>query len=131
MKKVRWVSATAGAALVAAMFALPGAGVAYASDNGNTTGNFNIPVVRATRSVPVNLCGNAVAAAGFANANCKGGSTSCIGSHCNHPDCQGQCHDCHGPQCQRLPRQRLQSAGLHGQLRRHPAAAPAPAPPPR
>ena len=31
MKKVRWVSATAGAALVAAMFALPGAGVAYAS----------------------------------------------------------------------------------------------------
>jgi cytochrome b561 len=34
MKKVRWVSATAGAALVAAMFALPGAGVAYASDNG-------------------------------------------------------------------------------------------------
>jgi hypothetical protein len=25
-------------------FALPGAGVAHASDNGNTTGNFNIPV---------------------------------------------------------------------------------------
>lgn len=45
MKKVRWVSATAGAALVAAMFALPGAGVAHASDNGNTTGNFNIPIV--------------------------------------------------------------------------------------
>jgi hypothetical protein len=44
MKKVRWVSATAGTALVAAMFALPGAGVAHASDNGNTTGNFNIPV---------------------------------------------------------------------------------------
>jgi LPXTG-motif cell wall-anchored protein len=36
------VSATAGAALVAAMFALPGAGVAYASDNGNTTGNGNV-----------------------------------------------------------------------------------------
>ena len=44
MKKVRWVSATAGAALVAAMFALPGAGVAYASDNGNTTGNGNISI---------------------------------------------------------------------------------------
>ena len=186
MKKVRWVSATAGAALVAAMFALPGAGVAYASDNGNTTGNGNVsvlsgntitapisvpvnlcgvslavvgfsnsglsgrvqlghfrggrrqpqrqhdrqrqrlarfgqhdhragqragppPVTSTSRSlgqhghravsVPVNLCGNAVAAAGFANANCKGGSTSCIGSHCNHPDCQGQCHDCHGPAC--------------------------------
>src|SRR5205823_368799 len=147
MKKVRWVSATAGAALVAAMFALPGAGVAYASDNGNTTGNgnisilsgntvtapvsapvnlcgislavagfsnagcaggssstisnvgddshngnttgnFNIPIVSgntvtAPVSVPVNVCGNAVAAGGFANANCKGGSTSCIGNDCN------------------------------------------------
>jgi hypothetical protein len=34
MKKVRWVSATARTALVAATFALPGAGVAYASGNG-------------------------------------------------------------------------------------------------
>jgi hypothetical protein len=223
MKKVRWVSATAGAALVAAMFALPGAGVAYASDNGNTTGNgnisilsgntitapisapvnvcgvsgavggfansgckggsnstisnvgngsdngnttgnfnipigsgntitapvsapinlcgislallgfsnagcvgganstisgvgghshngnttgnFNIPIVSgntvtAPVSVPVNVCGNAVAAGGFANANCKGGSTSCIGSDCNQHGCQGNdCHQCHGPQC--------------------------------
>jgi hypothetical protein len=176
MKKVRWVSATAGAALVAAMFALPGAGVAYASDNGNTTGNGNISVlsgnsitapisvpvnlcgislavagfsnagceggsssaisgvggdshngnttgnrnipvvsgntVTAPVSVPVNLCGNAVAAAGFANANCKGSSTSCIGSHCNHPDCQGQCHDCHGPQCN--PCQGPQCHDCHG-----------------
>jgi len=164
MKKVRWVSATAGAALVAAMFALPGAGVAYASDNGNTTGNgnisilsgntvtapvsvpvnlcgislavagfsnagcaggssstisnvgddshngnstgnFNIPIVSgntvtAPVSVPVNVCGNAVAAGGFANANCKGGSTSCIGNDCNQHECHGpQCHECHGPQC--------------------------------
>ena len=163
MKKVRWVSATAGAALVAAMFALPGAGAAYASDNGNTTGSGNVSVlsgnsitapisvpvnlcgisfavagfsnadcdggsssvisgvggdshngnttgnrnislgsgntITAPVSAPVNVCGNAVAAAGYANANCKGGSTSCIGSNCNHPDCQGQCHDCHGPQC--------------------------------
>ena len=45
MKKVRWVSATAGPALVAAMFALPGAGVAHASDNGNTTGNGNVPAM--------------------------------------------------------------------------------------
>ena len=279
MKKVRWVSATAGAALVAAMFALPGAGVAYASDNGNTTGNgnvsvlsgnsitapisvpvnlcgislavagfsnagceggsssaisgvggdshngnttgnrnislgsgntitapisapvnvcgvsgavggfsnsgckggsssaisgvgghshngnttgnFNIPVVSgntvtAPISVPVNLCGNAVAAAGFANANCKGSSTSCIGSHCNHPDCQGQCHDCHGPQCNPCQGPQCHDCHgpqchdchgnncdlpLHGQsaaIRRAarptaaaPRPAPAPAPPPR
>ena len=62
MKKVRWVSATAGPALVAAMFALPGAGVAYASDNGNTTGNGNVSVlsgnsITAPISAPVNLCG--------------------------------------------------------------------------
>jgi hypothetical protein len=81
-------------------------GVGGHSHNGNVTGNFNIPVgsgntVTAPISVPVNVCGNAVAAAGFANANCKGGSTSCIGSNCSHPDCHGpqQCHDCHGPQC--------------------------------
>ena len=42
MKKVKWVSATAGTALAAAMFALPGAGVAHASDNGNTTGNGDV-----------------------------------------------------------------------------------------
>ena len=162
MKKVRWVSAAAGTALVAAMFALPGAGVAHASDNGNTTGNgnvsvlsgnsitapvsvpvnlcgislavagfsnagcaggsssaisgvggdshngntgnFNIPVgsgntITAPISAPVNLCGNAVAAAGYANANCKVGSTSCIGSHCNQPDCHGNNCDCHGNGC--------------------------------
>ena len=65
MKKVRWVSATAGAALVAAMFALPGAGVAYASDNGNTTGNGNISILSGNSvtppiSAPVNLipCGS-------------------------------------------------------------------------
>ena len=207
MKKVRWVSATAGAALVAAMFALPGAGVAYASDNGNTTGNgnisilsgnsvtapvsapvnlcgislavagfsnagcaggssstisnvgngsdngnvtgnFNIPIgsgntVTAPVSVPVNVCGNAVAAGGFANANCKGGSTSCIGNDCNQPGCHGpQCHECHGPQChpcqgndlppvprsavppvpgQQLPLHGQQLPPVQAQLRWHPA----------
>ena len=50
------MSATAGAALVAAMFALPGVGVAYASDNGNTTGNFNIPIVSGnTVTAPVSV----------------------------------------------------------------------------
>ena len=81
-------------------------GVGGHSHNGNVTGNFNIPVgsgntITAPISVPVNVCGNAVAAAGFANANCQGGSTSCIGRNCNQPGCQGpQCHQCHGPQCQ-------------------------------
>jgi len=83
MKKVRWVSATAGAALVAAMFALPGAGVTYASDNGNTTGNGNVSVlsgnsIKAPVSVPVNLCGVSLAVAGFSNAGCAGGSSSTI-----------------------------------------------------
>ena len=77
MKKVRWVSATAGPALVAAMFALPGAGVAHASDNGNTTGNGNVSVlsgnsITAPISVPVNLCGISLAVAGFSNAGCAG-----------------------------------------------------------
>jgi ChpA-C len=99
MKKVRWVSATAGAALVAAMFALPGAGVAHAPGNGNTTGNGNVSVlsgntITAPVSVPVNLCGISLAVAGFSNANCKGGSTSCIGNDC-HP-CQGNCAPPHG-----------------------------------
>jgi len=80
-------------------------GVGGHSHNGNTTGNFNIPIgsgntVTAPVSVPVNVCGNAVAAGGFANANCRGGSTSCIGNDCNQPGCQGPpCHECHGPQC--------------------------------
>jgi hypothetical protein len=100
------VSATAGAALVAAMFALPGAGVAYASDNGNTTGNGNVSVlsgnsITAPVSAPVNLCGISLAVAGFSNAGCEGGSTSCIGSNCNTPcthNCTPPCrHNCHTP----------------------------------
>ena len=42
MNKARWVSATAGAAMIAATLALPAAGVAYASGNGNVTGNGNV-----------------------------------------------------------------------------------------
>jgi ChpA-C len=81
MKKVRWVSATAGAALVAAMFALPGAGAAYASDNGNTTGNGNVLVlsgnsITAPVSVPVNLCGS---------------KCHCHGNGCNPPGCTANC----------------------------------------
>jgi hypothetical protein len=83
MKKVRWVSAAAGTALVAATFALPGAGVAYASGNGNVTGNGNLSLlsgntVTAPISAPVNLCGVSLAVLGFANSGCEGGATSTI-----------------------------------------------------
>jgi hypothetical protein len=83
MKKVRWVSATAGTALVAAMFALPGAGVAHASGNGNVTGNGNVSLlsgntVTAPISAPVNLCGISLAVLGFANSGCEGGASSTI-----------------------------------------------------
>jgi len=83
MNKARWVSAAAGTALVSAMFALPGAGVAYASGNGNITGNGNVPIlsgntVNAPVSAPVNLCGVSLAVLGFANSNCQGGASSDI-----------------------------------------------------
>jgi ChpA-C len=91
MKKVRWVSAAAGTALVAATLALPGAGVAYASGNGNITGNGNLSLlsgntVNAPISAPVNLCGVSLAVLGFANSGCAGGATSNVsgvgdGSH--------------------------------------------------
>src|ERR1700730_9210885 len=84
MKKVRWVSATAGAALVPALFALPGASVAHASGNGNVTGNGNISLlsgntVTAPISAPVNLCGISLAVLGFANSGCEAGAKSTIG----------------------------------------------------
>jgi ChpA-C len=83
MKKVRWLSAAAGTALVAATFALPGAGVAYASGNGNITGNGNLSLlsgntVNAPISAPVNLCGVSLAVLGFSNSGCQGGATSTI-----------------------------------------------------
>src|SRR5260370_499794 len=83
MNKVRWMSAAVGTALVAATFALPGAGVAYASGNGNVTGNGNVSLlsgntVNAPISAPVNLCGISLALLGFANAGCVGGASSSL-----------------------------------------------------
>ena len=97
MKKVRWVSAAAGTALVAATLALPGAGVAYASGNGNITGNGNLSLlsgntVNAPISAPVNICSVSGAVAGYANSQCEGGSTSCIGDQCGQPSCHDR--DC-------------------------------------
>jgi len=81
MNKARWVSATAGAAMVAATLVLPAAGVAYASGNGNVTGNGNVSVLSgntldAPISLPVNLCGVSLGIVGFANSGCEGGSSS-------------------------------------------------------
>src|SRR5689334_14532471 len=81
MNKARWVSATAGAAMVAATLVLPAAGVAYASGNGNVTGNGNVSVlsgntVDAPISLPVNLCGVSLGIVGFANSGCGGGASS-------------------------------------------------------
>src|SRR5216683_4436862 len=87
MNKVRWMSAAAGTALVAATFALPGAGVAYASGNGNgngnVTGNGNISLlsgntVNAPISAPLNLCGISLGVLGFANSGCEGGASSSL-----------------------------------------------------
>ena len=83
MKKARWVSAAAGAAMIAATLAMPAAGVAHASGNGNVTGNYNIPVlsgntITAPISVPVNLCGVSLGVLGFANSGCQGGASSAV-----------------------------------------------------
>ena len=81
MNKARWVSATAGAAMIAATLVLPAAGVAYASGNGNVTGNGNVGLlsgntITAPISVPVNLCGVSLGLIGFANSGCEGGASS-------------------------------------------------------
>jgi hypothetical protein len=104
MNKARWVSATAGAAMVAATLVLPAAGVAYASGNGNVTGNGNVSVLSgntldAPISLPVNLCGVSLGIVGFANSGCEGGAAVnppvCTGNNCG-PSCHGD--DC-GPSC--------------------------------
>ena len=81
MNKARWVSATAGAAMIAATLVLPAAGVAYASGNGNVTGNGNVGLlsgntIDAPISVPVNLCGVSLGIIGFGNSGCQGGASS-------------------------------------------------------
>jgi len=105
MNKARWVSATAGAAMVAATLVLPAAGVAYASGNGNVTGNGNVSVLSgntldAPISLPVNLCGVSLGIVGFANSGCQGGAAVnppvCTGNNCG-PSCHG--NNC-GPGCQ-------------------------------
>ncbi len=79
MKKARWISAVASAAVLVAGFALPAsAAVTDGGGNGNAgilsllSGNdVNAPV-----SAPVDICGVAVALLGGANAGCEGGAAS-------------------------------------------------------
>ncbi len=79
MKKARWISAAIGTAVLTAGFALPAtAAFAQSGPNGDAgvlsllSGNdVNAPV-----SVPVNVCGVAVALLGGANAGCVGGAVS-------------------------------------------------------
>ena len=85
MKKARWVSVAAGAAMLAAGFALPAsAAVADPGGNGNSgvlsvlSGN----TVNAPVSAPVDVCGIAAGVLGFANAGCAGAadSTTVVGN---------------------------------------------------
>jgi hypothetical protein len=96
MKKARWISAVASAAVLVAGFALPaGAAVTDGGGNGNAgfaavgSGNtvsapVSAPVdvygiaaaVNAPVSLPVDVCGIAVALLGFADAGCQGGAAT-------------------------------------------------------
>jgi hypothetical protein len=85
MKMARWLSATAGTAIVAATFALP-ASAAFAasgSGNGNIYGVGNASVgsgntINAPISAPINLCSISVGLLGFANSGCQGGADSTV-----------------------------------------------------
>jgi hypothetical protein len=84
MKMVRWLSATAGTAIVAATFALPaGAAFAATTGNGNTTGVGNVSAgsgntINAPISAPINLCSVSAGLLGFANSSCEGGASSTV-----------------------------------------------------
>jgi hypothetical protein len=71
-------------AVTAAAVAMMG-GSAFAGSpvTGNILGNGNIPIasgnnVQVPVSVPINVCGVAVAILGFSNAGCQGGAASAI-----------------------------------------------------
>jgi hypothetical protein len=84
MKMARWLSATAGTAIVAATFALP-AGAAFAATpgSGNITGVGNVSAgsgntVNAPISAPIDLCSVSAGLLGFANSSCQGGADSTV-----------------------------------------------------
>ena len=72
-------------AVSAAAIAIMG-GPAFASNNpvtGNILGNGNIPILSGNNvqipvQIPVDICGNALAILGFANASCVGGAAALV-----------------------------------------------------
>jgi hypothetical protein len=77
------MSAAVGAAAVAATFALPGVSYAAGPGNGNVSGIGNVltgsgNTVSAPVSTPTDVCGIALASAGFASAGCRGGASSTV-----------------------------------------------------
>jgi LPXTG-motif cell wall-anchored protein len=79
MKKARWVSVAAGTAVLVAGFALP-ATAAFADGGGDGNGGVLSVLsgndVNAPVSVPVDVCGVAVALLGGADGGCAGGAVS-------------------------------------------------------
>ncbi|MFY9934690.1 MAG: hypothetical protein WAK82_42465 [Streptosporangiaceae bacterium] len=80
MKKVRWLSAAAGTAIVAVSLAMPTAAYA-AGPSGNTTGLGNLSLLNGNGinlpvSLPVDLCGIGVGVLGGSEAGCQGGASS-------------------------------------------------------
>lgn len=75
------MSASAVALTAAPAFAHPGP-----SGNGNVTGVGNLSILNGNTvnvpiSVPINLCGGAIAILGFANADCMGGSEATVNDY--------------------------------------------------
>jgi LPXTG-motif cell wall-anchored protein len=80
MKKVRWLSAAAGTAIVAVSLAMPTAAYA-AAPSGNTTGLGNLSLLNGNGinlpvSLPIDLCGVGAGVLGGAEAGCQGGASS-------------------------------------------------------
>jgi hypothetical protein len=80
MKKVRWLSAAAGTAIVAFSLAMPTAAYA-AGPSGDTTGLGNLSLLNGNGinlpvSVPIDLCGVGVGVLGGSSAGCQGGAST-------------------------------------------------------
>jgi hypothetical protein len=87
--KTRVAGVLAATASAVAMMGAP----AFASnspDVGNITGNYNVSALSGNNvqipvQVPVDICGNALAILGFANASCQGGAAAFLDSFNSTP----------------------------------------------
>ena len=84
MKKVRWLSAAAGTAIVAFSLAMPTAAYAASGPSGDTTGAGNLSLLNGNGinlpvSIPVDLCGVGVGILGSAD-NTVGGTAAAAGN---------------------------------------------------